>query len=280
MTHDPSLFNLTKRRVINNGQDGQWQFKEIYAAESSDGIPQPFIPNSDDYLELAKKYINKFDFPAGVNYLRKEAERLLKSLLPVNLIYSLSDQGCKTADLELLMDNFKKNLDEYGGDFGPFKKLKEYKDLLLNPLSHDNIHTPVYKSEAMEIVEILILLRKMSFRKLIDITVGTNEVVFIEINDSTGLHWTYTVRLLENYYWMTLIDQSGKLGNPLCDFIERTNPTLDEPLPLKVRRMKLAKGYGQIRHALGIAGEPVVDIAAILRNSNNQYLVDLLLAIP
>ncbi len=82
MTHDKAFFNLAKRRIEFDNHAHEWIYKELYQGSTDAGIPEPCIPSSKDHLAQAKKYLKEFDYPACANYLRKEAERLLKHLLP------------------------------------------------------------------------------------------------------------------------------------------------------------------------------------------------------
>ncbi|WP_313254885.1 AAA family ATPase, partial [Empedobacter sp.] len=90
-SHDKSFYNLCKRRIQDRFKEG-WVFKEVYQHETDTGIPCPFIPDQKDYLDLAKKYLKEFDYPASANYLRKEAEKVLKHLLPENLQYKIGNK--------------------------------------------------------------------------------------------------------------------------------------------------------------------------------------------
>jgi energy-coupling factor transporter ATP-binding protein EcfA2 len=278
MTHDRSFFNLTKHRIVTNGWAGQWSMMEMYADETAGGIPKPFIPDNHDYLDQAHKYLKEFDYPACANYLRKETERLLKKLMPRNLTQYITDEGSKSVQLDTLIENFKKHLDTYGVDFNPFLKLKEYKDLLLNPLSHDNIHTPVYKSELLAIIEKIQQLRTMNFVTLIDIAPEGNNMVYLEETSSTGVHWTYKIELLENYSYLTTSGGPMKFIDPECRFIERTTAGA-EPESLGNRRKKLSIGHENIRHALGIIDDDPHLIEAILRNAAGQYIIDMILQV-
>lgn len=254
MTHDRSFFNLCKKRLEYENCVGDWIVKEIYQDEVGD-IPQPFIPKNQDYLDRAEKYLREFDYPACANYLRKETERLLKFLLPKNKTVAITDdEGTKPLQLDTLIDNFKKQYREYGGDFQDFKKLKEYKDLLLNPLSHDNIDTPIFRLELMALKKLILKLRTLDYRKLVSIDDSADTFVNLSESDSSEVNWIYRIQLKEHLRGFKLLDGSWRLNNPECCFVKRKNISNGTNEELNIDD-KLSGGYRNIRHALRIADE-------------------------
>src|SRR5690606_37857025 len=161
LTHDRAFYNMCKNRIQDRFVSG-WIFKEMYQHQTDAGIPCPFIPDQSNYLDLAKKYLKEFDYPASANYLRKETERVFKYLLPRNLcLHFKEDKGMVPLQLDNLISNFLKYFKELGGNIEPFNKLKEHKDLLLNPLSHDNTESPIYKRYLDNITDVLVKLNQL-----------------------------------------------------------------------------------------------------------------------
>ncbi|GAA4204153.1 hypothetical protein GCM10022289_21570 [Pedobacter jeongneungensis] len=252
LTHDRSFFNLIKKRLDYEGLLAEWAIREMYQDENNEKIPIPFIPNNSDYLERAEKYLREFDYPACANYLRKEAERLLKQLLPYHkTIKTTDEEGTKALQLDTLMDNFKKVYQEYGGDFNEFKKLKEYKDILLNPLSHDNLDAPIYKLELIELKGTLIKLRKLEAKILVSIKEDPNEYIVLTEVDSAGETFKYKIQLLEYLKAFKLLDGTWQLSDPECMFLKRKKVSDDSIEDLN-KKFKLKRGYDKIKHALNI----------------------------
>ncbi|MEP2771974.1 MAG: ATP-binding protein [Fulvivirga sp.] len=278
MTHDRSFFNLCKKRIEHEKCQKDWVVREMYQDEKG-GIPVPFIPKNTDYLDKAEKYIREFDYPASANYLRKESERLLKKLLPKNkTLTTTEDEGTKPLPLDTLMDNFQKHYTDFGGDFTQFKKLKEYKDLILNPLSHDNIDTPIYKQELIALKEIMIKLRELEYRSLV--LIEGDEPIFIYLleMDSSGTEWIYKIQLLENLKAIKLLDGTWKVSNPKCSFLKRKNSNSGDIEELNISTT-LYRGYKMIRHKLLISEQAEKDFKDIIKvpfNGSKLLIKDIL----
>jgi energy-coupling factor transporter ATP-binding protein EcfA2 len=252
LTHDRAFYNICKSR-LNDRFDKGWIFKEMYQSQTESGIPCPFIPKQSSYLDLSKKYLKEFDYPASANYLRKEAERVLRHLLPVNLsVQDNLDSGSKPVVLDALITRFQTYFRDLGGNEIPFQKLKEHKDLLLNPLSHDNITSPIYRRELDNVISIIENLNNLKV-KTIGIPDLHNEMTLqLKEVDNFGDSWTYEFSLKETF--RALLDLNGNwlLSNPRCHFISRQNLTKASTREALDYSDKLRVLYGNIRHSLGL----------------------------
>ena len=264
LTHDKAFFNLTKRRIELDLNPEDWTFKELYQdLDDETKIPKPFILDPLSHFSLADKYLKEFDYPASGNYLRKECERVILELLPENLKYKPNlDNGKQVKQLDDLISSFKKWYEELGGDFTPFKRLKEYKDLLLNPLSHDNIYSSIYRIELEKIKEILVKINKVEKKGLIDIN-GDRFLFILKEIDNDGNNWEYEIRTKENFYAVKDLNGVWYTNNIECKVISRTNITTgNEKEDIEVEYMKISQAYNQIRFAIGnkTGEEEVVEI--------------------
>lgn len=278
LTHDRAFYNMCKNRIQDRFEKG-WIFKEMYQHQTDSGIPCPFVPEQSNYLDLAKKYLKEFDYPASANYLRKETERVFKYLLPRNLsIYFKEDKGMITLQLDNLISNFLKYFKELGGNIEPFTKIKEHKDLLLNPLSHDNTESPIYRRELDNIIEIL---EKLNQLKVYIIGLSdTDDLLPFELReiDSDGNEWRYLFSLKETFRAMRDLNNQWYISNPESRFINRKNFSQNQPFQDLESTIKLEQGYGNIRHALGIKTK-VADNAKDLKEiifKDGQKLIDIL----
>jgi len=101
LTHDKAFFEMAKRK-FDYMQQGKWKYFEMYIDIKSDK-EKPFIMPHRNYFEKAEYYFIRHDYPACANYLRKEAERLLKSLVCHTI-----DLSCEeTKNLQQLIDKSK-----------------------------------------------------------------------------------------------------------------------------------------------------------------------------
>lgn len=275
LTHDKSFFSMIRRRIEAGKKSEHWVVREMFQQINPNGIPVPFMPASGSNIEQAKKYFHEFDYPASANYLRKEVEKLIKSVLPENKIFVLSrDEGVKDVQLDTLIENFRKFYESLGGNFTPFSRLKEYKDLLLNPLSHDNIKSPVYRVELEAIFKLIALLQSLDAKMLVD--VKEDPIVFLEETDHAGTNWRFEIEMLENFRAVKMLDGQWKLTDPRCLFKKRTNLASGADNPL-TNIVNLVKGYDQIRHALGIkTTRAPQNLEDIVRKANTVYINTLL----
>ena len=276
LTHDRAFYNMCKNRIQDRFEMG-WIFKEMYQHQTEAGIPCPFIPEQSNYLDLAKKYLKEFDYPASANYLRKETERVFKYLLPRNLcLHFKEDKGMVTLQLDNLISNFLKYFKELGGNIEPFKKLKEHKDLLLNPLSHDNTESPIYRRELDNIIEILKKLNQLKVH-----TIGMDDdadqnIFELHETDPTGENWVIEFTLKEIYRGIRDLNGNWCLSNPNCHFLTKQNTTQNTAKVALGTTVKLGQGYGNIRYGLKIktdAGDNIKDLKEIIFK-DGQKLID------
>ena len=251
-THDRAFFNMCRNRINERFKSG-WVFREMYQDENDAGIPVPFVPDNQNYLDRAKKYLKTFDYPACANYLRKETERLLTSILPQNLTLHLKEdeeEGTKPLKLDNMITNFRKYYLELGGDFIPFEKLKEHKDLLMNPLSHDNIDTPIYKRELLSSIELIEKLKQLVV-VIIPTVSNNNNPLILKETDTAGDEWDYTFYLRENLKLIKSLNGNWLINNPKCLFSIRKNTTQNLAYENINAEGKLSSLYGNIRWRLG-----------------------------
>lgn len=263
LTHDRAFYSLCKRRIENNlkiDNTYNWEFKEMYQDSTKTGIPCPFIPEKKSYLDLAKKYLKEFDYPASANYIRKESERVLKYILPESKTIKIKDgdddEGSALLNLDGLISNFIRYFGDLGGNLIPYEKFKEHKDLLMNPLSHDNISSPIYRQEILSAIKIIESLNRLELKLKEPDPNNEHPLILSEI-DSEGKDWVYTFYLKDNLRLIKDLNGTWLINNPQCQFISRQNTT--DALALETfpspYNAKLNSGYTTIRHVLGIRTE-------------------------
>ncbi len=227
LTHDRAFYNIAKLR-IENSKDSDWVFKEMYCKQQrNEDIPIPMIINPKSYLNCAYKYLYEFDYPACANYLRKESERVLCKLLPQNLTIIKTNEGdSKPAMLEMLIKNFKNLCHDLAIDISFSEKLFEYKNILLNPLSHDNIKSPIYKQELISCISILEELNKFNRQIIANVDIQAN--LFFMIDDSDGFSWQYKIQPKEMFFYIVDGNNNKHFNNPNSLFISRKQNGGDE----------------------------------------------------
>ncbi len=178
-THDRSFFNIMRNTIIQSGKETSWRMYELYEMDkelSEKNYPEPYLKKSGSYLENAKQKIMTCDYPAAANYLRKYAEQLIKKMLPENMHqqYATNEEN-RGKLLSALYDTLKHEFcDAYEFPVGLVPNLDFFRERLMNPLSHDDGHTPIFKQELLDCIKEL-----EKFQPLIDckkLILGKNQL--------------------------------------------------------------------------------------------------------
>jgi energy-coupling factor transporter ATP-binding protein EcfA2 len=241
-TYDRNWYELARKYL---GEDN-WTYKEIFIDKNSEGFDQPAILPGQDDLKRAEYYFKMKQYPACANYQRKICERIIKDFLPDNLKYKKESNGdIKLRDqLGELTDMLFKYMGEVGIDTTPIKNFPICMRVVLNPFSHDDIDSQIYRRElevTFEIIEILKTLKS-------DVIISEGTKVSIEkTHKETGILYKYEFEVATsvksiNFHGNTyttdvillplvldiadiprLMSQSGKvevLYNKICHFLK------------------------------------------------------------
>lgn len=150
-THDRAFYDTMKMLIQDARKMGDWRFYEMYERNSRQlgSVPEPIFHQAKSYREKAEEQFEKCDYPAAANYLRKYCEEQLKRLLPTNMQFRTKQSG------EVEIDDLNGMISKLQSSFCSLYKvlstelpqLSVYRKRLMNPLSHDDAHTPIYKAE-------------------------------------------------------------------------------------------------------------------------------------
>lgn len=169
MTHDRSFYEFTKRKIAIKGTNKDWlnlEMFEDYLAK----FPQPYFKPLSTSLQTAKDYLNQHDYPACGIYLRRRTEELLTSLLPLKFRKEPSRDDPNVL-VDKTLNGLILELENYCTiediDYTGLKEIKIYKDALLNPLAHNDIDAPFYRSELKSIIEVIERLEKIQRAKIV-----------------------------------------------------------------------------------------------------------------
>ena len=182
-THDRAFFNLSWSEIMKVGKTEEWKRFELYAEEDN-GINKPVLINGKSLIETAKQKYRSLDLSGCANTIRSACERELKRILPMNLI--LTKQNSEKDSIKF------NNLNALIGQIATFRKrffdkdLNQFPDivpdlsndrrLVMNPYSHDDVETPLYRSELKQAIENVERLSKIEKVLLIkDEEIGTRE---------------------------------------------------------------------------------------------------------
>lgn len=155
-THNRMFFEYFKHKTkrLNN----HWVYKEIYMDDSH----QPYMRNSDSYIEEAEYYIRQHKYEIAGNFLRKAAESFCKSFLPprqqLSADYSRLDLNgmiVNSKDFAIASGMTRTQL---------FDELDEHRKFILNPSSHDSYDVEKYMHELKRCLNTLKELDKIIIR--------------------------------------------------------------------------------------------------------------------
>ncbi len=176
MTHDRMFFELAKHKVKKNGNDN-WAYYEMYESVNSN-ILVPFIKKSESYLEKAKANFHRKEFEMTGNFLRKQAEKFTKELLPKKYHFKENYVPC---DLDELITQCSVFAKASGITKTLFEDLDGHRKFVLNPTSHDNISTAQFRYEIERCIKTFDELAELKF----DIVIKSGEKFEFELIGGT-----------------------------------------------------------------------------------------------
>lgn len=160
-THDRAFFHLVAAEIKKKSTIADWEVFNLYEDPlTATPYPKPIIirQNLSDSFDEAKRHYCQCDFAACLNSLRRYSERKLIEILPKNLSLEFSTTGeTRHKMLGGLISSFS-NLCSRFAMPNPCPNLEHYKDRLLNPFSHDNITSPIYRTEVKNLMRELAVL--------------------------------------------------------------------------------------------------------------------------
>lgn len=189
-TYDRQWFELAR----NHMDPGKWVFSEIYVDRHTKKFDQPAIMPVKSDLDKATHYFRTKQYPACANHQRKICEQLIKRFLPENLKYDAIPDGgiVPVTKLSVMVDRLKIYLEENGLSFSPFLKLKNSMRVVMNPLSHDDPDSPVFRREIEDVFKIIDELGRLKN----EIIVKPGKMITMKKNNGkNGLLRTYVCEL-------------------------------------------------------------------------------------
>lgn len=197
-THDKYWYELSQKVL----DASHWKFLEVYSNEMSGGVEYSKVYDiqTSDYLSKARYHFENNDFPACANYQRKAIEGRINELLPENLKYSFTDtgeikkNGKTNTNYKRLIEYFNK----IGIDTTGLVDFTLYSKVILNPLSHDNFGSPIYKREVDSVFKIISEFDKISNTIIRKVSESGNLALTIAIQDENEDWHNYKYRQIDH----------------------------------------------------------------------------------
>lgn len=292
------LLEIIKNEFIQNGfqlflltYDRQWYELARYWFETNkciikcvemfigdDELPASpeypvIIDNRKGYFEAAKAHFEHRDYAAAANCLRKTCESELKRILPKHKKLNANLQTGeihKIDKLEMLVDNFFEFMTKNNLDTIPFNHFRTYKKIILNPLSHDDLDAPHYKTEIQAGIQLIENLQKIEVKEIFPINPDDVKILKLGAKDTTTnqMH-LYEFHLLENLQILRQEAGSIRLSAVECNLVEIGHPP-----------QKFASIYGAFNKIREERGYPATTIYDEFYNnisiSNHRKLIQIM----
>ncbi|WP_413533713.1 AAA family ATPase [Empedobacter brevis] len=197
-TFDESWFKLAEFYQ----QKDKWKFVKIFSNKNTNNLPVSFIHDNQEnnYKSKALFFLEKHDYPTSASYLRKSFEKVIKDLLPYNKLHHVNEDGeiKENSKLNSNYENLKQVLNECGIENNKLYEFSLYMKILLNPLSHDNSKSPVFKRELEEAFKILNFLEGIEKKIVKEVNQLDNQILKISIKGNDEIWYQYKYELLDN----------------------------------------------------------------------------------
>lgn len=262
LTHDRNFFELIRHNIKRLNQTA-WKYIEMYEGEA-DGIPQPFINESDTYLEKAEKYFHLKEYETTGNFLRKEAENFCKDFLPKKLQYTTE---YNTHDLNGLILQSLQFAKEAGLDETLFTELDGHRKFVLNPTSHDSYDVPKFNSELLKCLNTLKSLRKIKNVPFLK----RGEIVEFELTTANGVDtYKFEIKLEDDFRLLKEPESNSVISKGMVNYWVTKNGTKGD---LKHGRESIKKMY-ENNYANSDKTKNADFWEEVLINSNGRKLKD------
>ncbi len=284
-THERGFFNMAKRRIEYHYNPKEWNFKEIYNLKkdgSNAYSPKDFLSNS--FLAQANSHKDGFppDYPAAINYLRKELEEILTTYLPKE-IFKNQDGSTKPKLNDHLLASIKL-YENFGLNSILIKQIYEYVYLLLNPLSHRDLESEVYKIDIEKVIQIIIKLRAelLFYSSKIKKLLHRDQELILSFEVKTNVINEYIIKIVDDVFLFVHDDGRFSISKTSlqkeCICYEFKNDVKGDDLIFKIpndQSENLEKFYLKCCVKEGIEARQNLNV--LLRTANDNKLLETLI---
>lgn len=200
-TYDREWFELVKK------YQRTWKSLELYVGENTICEVPVLIQDDQSPLKKGKNYIDSFDYFSAANNIRKALEELLENILPETYL-------CKSKDLESSINLLFLYYANLGCsdliDVNLNRDLILFKDIVLNPMSHYDLKSPIYKAEVVKAYNTVIELQMLPrIERKVVLNVG--DILFYK---NTSKKYNATYLLTETLYEIFINGVSSRFNYP------------------------------------------------------------------
>lgn len=273
-TYDRQWYELAKSYLSN------WKSIEMYVGKD-DTMQVEFpviIEENLDFFEKAKRYIDTFDYPSAGNNIRKAFEKHIEKLVPKCYLFAEHDLDGYFNQLIKFYKNC--NCEDLIGE-----KLKNdlyiYKDIILNPTSHNDLKSPIYRGEVWKAYEILKSVYDSPLIKRVPLLNVGDTLYYENLDHNYNAQYIliesiYSISYLNNNYRLTIPEHKllyWEYKN--VAFSDRTGIKCDDNAIYNIKNqiLKLSDRPAKIHHFLSLSKLP--DWQSEFKNSKGQSLIEM-----
>lgn len=273
-TYDRQWYELAKSYLTN------WRSIEMYVGKNETlKIEFPVIIDKDlEYIEKIKRYIDSFDYPSAGNTIRKAFEKQIEKLIP--RCYLMTEN-----DLDGLFNQLIKYYKNCSCEDLVDEKLKEdlyiFKDIVLNPTSHYDLRSPIYKGEVEKTFNILKSVYDLPILKRTPL-LNVGDTLYFE---NTANNYKAQYVLTETIYSIVYSETKSRITIPEhklvywnyknIDFSDRNGTRYDDNAIYNIKNQvfKISLRAEKIKHFLELDKLP--DWRSEFKNSKGKSLIDI-----
>lgn len=220
LSHDKHFFEMLRHKINKAHQKG-WKYLEFYDSEK-DGIPQPYIHQSETYLDKAEKYFRLHEYEIAGNFLRKEAEAICKEFLPKKYHFT---EEYNLRDLNGLIIQLKSFVNQAGLNDSLFNELDSYRKFVLNPTSHDSYNVPKFNSEIKKCLNTLKQIRQIRN----DTFLKKGAQIEFELTTEDGKdQYKFEIKLEDDFRLLKMPNQDSVISKGIINYWVTKNGTKGE----------------------------------------------------
>lgn len=251
-THDRQFYSIAKHKIEHGYDKTKWSFWELYIDERT-AVSKPRLFENETDLSIANKHLLNNDYPAAANYLRKHCEKVIEKYLPESCYADIEKkESNKNYPLDSVLNKSAAFLTRINQPLSVAKvnQLKQYVNMLLNPLSHTERGVERYKGEIKDVMNLLDELETalIPIKKKKILPEGTE--LFLNLQKSVTVFYKVRLKLKEDLY---IYDNAGVPTLSLCKTdsehfweLDRTGATVQEGPYKFIQNQELADAYNSI----------------------------------
>ncbi|MEP6850603.1 MAG: AAA family ATPase [Acidobacteriota bacterium] len=261
-TYDRYWYEIAKKRLTS------WSQVELFVGDEKDAagnkrFEKPVVIQKNlSNIERAKRFMASFDYFSTGNSLRKALEEELERLVP-------NTYRINVDKLETFIDKLFLYYEECACDdlipAGLKFQLKTFKESVLNPSSHYDLKSPLYRAEIEETFRIIDQVKQLPLiaRTLL---IGMRSPIFYK-NDASNYMAEYMLR--ENLYKVAIAGYDTRFTDPNSSLIRWTIGGIEFSKPdgtvcqqaeiddMRLRVNKLSERPARIQNFLALATPPI-----------------------